>query len=462
MTGPTALRELTRRGLLDPLLASAGPAAATAIGTFAGLFPPVAYNVVGAYRDYQNGTFNRNSLIARGFNLALVGGTFAAAAATGALPASAAALVATQTVYTPIRDFIQYNFPLNDNNVSANAGSTGMFASTFASAGAYAINQTLIGYGMDALATALTPSVGALTANIASRSFLNTIGEIGDELFSRTATNLASGGGSLEINLHRRSDADHTNSAILDQALDTHAGRSALNSAAFLAGYAYPGDGWGAAAVVGGVLGSGYPAFVYTHDKSKRVSDLNSIEESADAHRQMGAIIWNTSLETVNEVDVSESSGRLSRSEARLDTTSQQDNANATVASSGISLSPDNAPVDGTRRYDDQIYAASDFSDRASNASTSFFSVSSQLSDNGVTAAQTPTYSGNDMIQDTVNDRSISQESSRWQSTSQALNSMGTQSSDFINIERPAKRTYSSPEFEPAIKRNRAFSTMSI
>ncbi|WP_233252229.1 hypothetical protein [Limnohabitans sp. 2KL-17] len=159
---PTFLREFSRRTMFQQM-AQASTAAGVAGAVVTGGVLPIGLQIAGLVRDNQNKTQTMLSVGSRVAQIMVTGGTLVALAATGGAPALAAAapaLMGANLVYTPLRDAVQYNLRLKDNTNSTNERpmSTG---ATLISAGAYVPNQIGVGYAMDRLSDALTPSTTA-------------------------------------------------------------------------------------------------------------------------------------------------------------------------------------------------------------------------------------------------------------------------------------------------------------
>jgi hypothetical protein len=159
---PTYLRELSRRTIFQQM-AQASTALGVAGAVVAGGVLPIGLQIAGLVRDNRNGTQTMLSVGSRVAQIMVTGGTLVALFATGGAPALAAAapgLMAANLVYTPLRDAVQYNLRLGSNANSSRERPMSTGATAIA-AGAYVPNQIAVGYAMDRLSDALTPSTTA-------------------------------------------------------------------------------------------------------------------------------------------------------------------------------------------------------------------------------------------------------------------------------------------------------------
>ncbi|WP_103807408.1 hypothetical protein [Burkholderia pseudomallei] len=318
----TAAREAVR-AYLTPALAAAPAGVATAAGAVAAA-APIVQNFVGLVRDIQNGTSSRTRVISRTAMMVTTGGFLAASAATGTLAAAAPALVAANAIYTPLRDLVQYNVQLKDNNQQpAN------MKRVLGSAAAYGVNQGLVNEAMDRVAGAArgrfeaetsvqsgvttdgtpqvstaalethtnpsaslgvdVPSSGYVLARSAGFAAANFAGETLDELTLRGATALQQGNlSNLQISVGWRPQDERTWSAVADQAFTTNAARSTLFANAYMGAYAIPSPpGAASDAVVGSILGGLYTAFIKVHDTPQRAlpDEERGIDELASTGR---------------------------------------------------------------------------------------------------------------------------------------------------------------------------------
>lgn len=270
---PTTAREYARRSVLPALFENLPMAARTTAGGVAAALP-IVLQLAGVVRDIRAGTQTPESLRARIANIMLVAGTGAALTATGGLSAAANALIAAIFVYVPLRDFSQYFLLLQDNNdSSAKLGPTAL------SAAAYTGNQIAVDQGMEMLASALEPSMGALTANMVGRALINIGGETLDELTYRGLHAYSSSNPGLEFDLRFRARDKMTRETALDQVLNTLTGRASLFGAAFSGAYAAPIQGLLNSMVVGAILGAGYVPFIYGHAQKRTGDDHHREDE---------------------------------------------------------------------------------------------------------------------------------------------------------------------------------------
>ncbi|CAJ4101947.1 Uncharacterised protein [Burkholderia pseudomallei] len=331
---PTAAREAVR-AYLTPALAAAPAGVATAAGAVAAA-APIVQNFVGLVRDIHNGTSSRTRVISRTAMMVTTGGFLAASAATGTLAAAAPALVAATLIYTPLRDLVQYNVQLKDNNQQpAN------MKWVLGSAAAYGVNQGLVNETMDrvvgaargrfeaetsvrsgvttdgtpqvstaALETHTTPSAslgvdvpssGYVLARSAGFAAANFAGETLDELTLRGATALQQGNlSNLQISVGLRPQSERTWSAVADQAFTTNAGRSTLFADVYMGASLNPSlSGAASDAVVGSILGGLYPAFIEVHDTPQRA--LPDEERGIDELASTGRGLENAAVLTIED-----------------------------------------------------------------------------------------------------------------------------------------------------------------
>lgn len=330
----TAAREAVR-AYLTPALAAAPAGVATAAGAVAAA-APIVQNFVGLVRDIQNGTSSRTRVISRTAMMVTTGGFLAASAATGTLAAAAPALVAANAIYTPLRDLVQYNVQLKDNNQQpAN------MKRVLGSAAAYGVNQGLVNEAMDRVAGAArgrfeaetsvrsgvttdgtpqvstaalethtnpsasvgvdVPSSGYVLARSAGFAAANFAGETLDELTLRGATALQQGNlSNLQISVGWRPQDERTWSAVADQAFTTNAARSTLFANAYMGAYAIPSPpGAASDAVVGSILGGLYTAFIKVHDTPQRA--LPDEERGIDELASTGRGLENAAVLTIED-----------------------------------------------------------------------------------------------------------------------------------------------------------------
>ncbi len=347
---PTYLRELSRRTIFQQM-AQASTAAGVVGAVVTGGVLPIGLQIAGLVRDNQNRTQTMLSVGSRVAQIMVTGSTLVALAATGGAPALAAAapaLMAANLVYTPLRDAVQYNLRLRDNTNSSNERpmSTG---ATLIAAGAYVPNQIAVGYAMDRLSDALTPSTTAggnsstalstseqpLTAfstseqplttsfattnkppgswneslakglgNSLGRAIVNHVGETADDMVSRytqAGLNGTTDGNPISFSLDLRPASERTWNAVANHVSDYHASRSNLFASAFNTAYmvdALGGNEHVVNGAVGAVLGMLYPTFVMS-------SSRPSAPDDSEAARGVGNTtgVPNTHLLNVFEVD---------------------------------------------------------------------------------------------------------------------------------------------------------------
>lgn len=332
----TAAREAVR-AYLTPALAAAPAGVATAAGAVAAA-APIVQNFVGLVRDIQNGTSSRTRVISRTAMMVTTGGFLAASAATGTLAAAAPALVAANAIYTPLRDLVQYNVQLKDNNNNQRPAN---MKSVLGSAAAYGVNQGLVNEAMDQVAGAArgrfeaettvrsgvttdgtpqvstaaleahtnpsaslgvdVPSNGYVLARSAGFAAANFAGETLDELTLRGATALQQGNlSNLQISVGWRPQDERTWSAVADQAFTTNAARSTLFANAYMGAYAIPSPpGAASDAVVGSILGGLYTAFIKVHDTPQRA--LPDEERGIDELASTGRGLENAAVLTIED-----------------------------------------------------------------------------------------------------------------------------------------------------------------
>ena len=322
---PTFLREFSRRTMFQQM-AQASTAAGVAGAVVTGGVLPIGLQIAGLVRDNQNKTQTMLSVGSRVAQIMVTGGTLVALAATGGAPALAAAapaLMGANLVYTPLRDAVQYNLRLKDNTNSTNERpmSTG---ATLISAGAYVPNQIGVGYAMDRLSDALTPSTTAggnsstalstseqpstafstseqpLTTSFATtkkppgswneslakglgnslgRAIVNHVGETTDDMVSRytqAGLNGTTDGKPISFSLDLRPASERTWNAVANHVKDAHASRSNLFASAFNTAYmvdALGGNEHVVNSAVGAVLGMLYPTFVMSQSRPSAPDD---------------------------------------------------------------------------------------------------------------------------------------------------------------------------------------------
>lgn len=259
---PTAIRE----GLRHAISEAFSDTVKIGLGG-AAILMPLVLEIVGAYRDSQNGTATATTMASRAVKGTLVLAAGIAAVSTGMLAAAGPALATATFLYAPLRDLVQYFLQLRDNNPDGiNA------AATVLSAGIYGINQTLVFQAMTTLVTAFEPEMGKAAANAAARAIMNIIGETLDEFTYRGLTNCFAGRslGSLDITLSCRSFSEINASTAADQVFNSNAGRSGLCVTALATAFALPWHaGWANSAATAASLSTGYPCFIYGHDQRR-------------------------------------------------------------------------------------------------------------------------------------------------------------------------------------------------
>ncbi|MCH8620406.1 hypothetical protein [Undibacterium sp. TS12] len=281
---PTAAREGLRRTVFKTM-AETHPELMTGLSLGIGLLP-VALQLAGLGKEYFNGTQTRETVLSRIGLIALTGGCVSAAAAVPGRLLAVAPAILSANIYVALRDGVQYFVRLKDNNAPESSQRCGTYSS---SSLAYAANQLLVGVGMDTWTSALTDDLKETGANVVARSLLNFAGETVDELFYQQSQHWFSSGGdngSLDLTFDRPKPVSYEE--VVNTALTSAAGRSALFSSAFNAAYAPPDDTWkhfsetGATwasnAIVAGVLGVGYSAFVGSHMRKVNAEDAAPAE----------------------------------------------------------------------------------------------------------------------------------------------------------------------------------------
>ena len=446
---PTAARELFRRGGFGAMIDSAGPAVSTGVATLAGL-APIVYQSAGMYRDYQNGTMTMVNAGARIFNIAAVGSAYAAAAATGTLPQVASAMAAANLVYTPLRDLVQYNLQLTDNNASIDG--TRQLGATATAATLYGVNQTLVSHGMDSLSTSLSPYLGDVGGHVIGRATMNLIGETADELVSRGATNVAGGGENpLEVHMHPRAAEDRSWSAVADQLTDTHAGRSSLFSTTYNSVYASKLEGWGSDAVVGATLGLSYIPFVYAHAKKQQVPTYSNDIELGTltpliTDTPPSASVLNTTDESINnKIDLAQVQNN-SLAESKAAPPLMQGDVSDTT--SKVSQST-NGDVQLAKQYDDAAYSMGN--NRAIRSVYASFEVPSSSAADHNNAGISVARGASQNLEQTRADSIVKNPTESSVSSASYGHRFPTQeraaSNDFIAIEKPENRQYNHAHF---------------
>ena len=262
---PTALREFFRHYIFNR---AAESGAAVALGSVAGYLPCVL-QVSGLYRDINNHTYTRWTIIGRIACILLAGTGVTILIAIGSMTSAvAAALGSANFIYTPLRDVIQHYIRLEDN-LDPDAYSSRI--SSLFNAMAYIPNQAAVNIAMHYGSSGLGSWMGITGANVVARSFVNFLGESVDEIVSLVSRSFMTGG---EGQAHTRVSppSEHTWSHVIDRILGAHAGRSSLFStlfsSAFMTNALLPNVSIGTeSGVVGAAAGLAYLPFIFSGER---------------------------------------------------------------------------------------------------------------------------------------------------------------------------------------------------
>lgn len=226
---PTFIREVVRRELFTKIPADLG---AKLFGGVAG-YLPVLMQGYGMYRDVANHTHTRYTIIGRTAAIMISGSSVACLIALGAMtPGAAAALAASNFIYTPLRDILQ-NYIRREDNTNTSSLQFAMWPSSIL----YGFNQFGVNEGMQGLSNVLTAHMRESIANGFGRAAVNLAGETLDDL---TLLNLQAAfeGTGLEVRRPRFSPpSEHSWNNALDRGLNIHPGRSSLLSTVFSSAY---------------------------------------------------------------------------------------------------------------------------------------------------------------------------------------------------------------------------------
>lgn len=226
---PTFVREVMRRSLFTQI---PGGLASNLFGGFAG-YLPVLMQGAGMYRDYINHTNTQYTVIGRTVAILITGSSVTCLIALGAMtPGAAAALAASNFVYTPLRDVIQNYIRREDNTDNRSLQFAMWPGSIFCG-----INQSAINLGMHSLSHVLSAYMPEYVANGIGRAAVNLAGETLSDL---TLLNLQAAfeGTGLEVERSRFSPpSEHSWDETLNRGLNTHASRSSMLSSVVASAY---------------------------------------------------------------------------------------------------------------------------------------------------------------------------------------------------------------------------------